>query len=77
MGLQLHFVALAFPLHFWFYSHLAVLNNPCPLRQTEGAATAADGRQKRKDAAGIQPRLRCGSRQRRRRRSRRKRMPIR
>jgi hypothetical protein len=24
---------LAFLLHFWFYSHLAVLNNPCHLRQ--------------------------------------------
>jgi len=33
VGPQLRIRALAFPTHFWFYSHLAALNNPCPLRQ--------------------------------------------
>jgi hypothetical protein len=35
VGPQLRISALAFPLHFWFYSLLAALNNPCPLRQTD------------------------------------------
>jgi hypothetical protein len=44
VGPQSHISALAFPLHFWFYSHLAALNNPCPLRQT------ASGCRRRMDA---------------------------
>jgi hypothetical protein len=55
VGLQSRNAALAFLLHIWFYSHLAALNNPLSFETEEGAAAAADGRQKRKNAPGIQP----------------------